>query len=75
MPDVRCPTCQAWAPRQDWQSMPAGSFPFTIRCPGCAAVADVAEVGYRMTTTPAASLPDSWVAGQDMPGQRPTRQR
>jgi hypothetical protein len=53
--------------------VPIGTFPFTIRCPNCTAVADIAEVGYRMTTAPAASLPDSWAAGQGIPGQQPTR--
>jgi hypothetical protein len=73
VPDARCPTCRQWAPRQDWQSVPAGSFPFTIRCPSCGAEADVGAVGYRMTTTPASTLPDAWAAGQGIPGQRPTR--
>jgi hypothetical protein len=36
--------------------------------------ADVADIGYRMTTTPASTLPDAWAAGQGIPGQRPTRQ-
>jgi hypothetical protein len=59
VPDARCPTCQQWAPRQAWEAVPPGSFPFTSRCPACAAVADVAEIGYRTTTTPPEVLPGS----------------
>jgi hypothetical protein len=62
-----------WAPRQDWQAVPPGSFPFVIRCPTCGAEADVAAIGCRMTVTPAAELPDSWAAGQGIPGPRATR--
>jgi hypothetical protein len=54
--------------------VPPGSFPFVIRCPQCGAEADIAAVGYRMAVTPTVPLPDSWTAGQDMPGRRPTRQ-
>jgi hypothetical protein len=73
MPDARCPTCRQWSPRQDWQVVPPGSFAFTMRCSSCGSAADVGQVGYRMTGTPAEALPDAWAAGQGIPGWRPTR--
>jgi hypothetical protein len=37
-----------WAPRQDWEAVPPGSFPFTIRCPRCGTDHDVADGAYRL---------------------------
>jgi hypothetical protein len=62
------------APRQDWQAVPPDDFPFVIRCPNCGATAGCGDIGFRMTVTPASTLPDAWAAGQGIPGQRPTRQ-
>jgi hypothetical protein len=57
VPDARCPACRRWSPRQSWDAVPAGSFPFPILCPACGAVADVGAIGFRMTTTPPAPPP------------------
>jgi hypothetical protein len=41
--------------------VPAGSFPFSIRCPACGGEADVADIGYRMTVTPPSPPPPAGV--------------
>jgi hypothetical protein len=46
-------------------------FPVRHPLPGRGAGADIHDVGFRMTVTPNAELPDSWAAGQGIPGQRP----
>jgi DNA-directed RNA polymerase subunit RPC12/RpoP len=48
MPDARCPDCQHWSRRIEWSTAPGEPFPFRIVCPRCGAVADVAEVDYRL---------------------------
>jgi hypothetical protein len=48
VPDVRCPACDQWSPRIEWQTAEGEVFPFRIVCPRCGASADVAEVGYRL---------------------------
>src|SRR3954453_7419284 len=48
MPDARCPGCGAWTPRETWLAAPGQAFPFRIVCPCCGAVADVADVDYRL---------------------------
>jgi hypothetical protein len=48
MPDARCPDCDCWTPRIQWETAPGEPFPFRIVCPRCGAVADVAEVDYRL---------------------------
>lgn len=48
MPDARCPGCGAWSPREAWPAAPGQAFPFRIVCPRCGAVADVADVDYRL---------------------------
>jgi hypothetical protein len=48
MPDACCASCQSWSRRIDWSTAPGEPFPFRVVCPRCGAVADVAEVEYRL---------------------------
>ena len=48
LPEPFCAGAGRQAPRQDWDAVPPGSFPFTIRCPSCDTEVDVADIGYRL---------------------------
>jgi hypothetical protein len=48
VPDVRCPHCAAWSPREQWTNEPGQAFPFRIVCPRCQRSSDVDDVAYRL---------------------------